>query len=499
MKNIMFLVDGNEGWIGGIYYVKNIMYSLLQNEKTEDAFNIYVYINKKFKPIFEVFSKYSNIKFIEFEGKTNRIELLNVCLDKKIMGIYPITNKYFNIIGDICINWIPDFQHVFLPEMFSEKEIKFRDEQFLYIATKSKKVVLSSNDAKDTYEKLYPNYIDKVIVMPFASYIEDDVKGINDEFIKEVLKKYKINDKFIYLPNQFWRHKNHIVVFKAMNHLINELKLNIQLVCTGNKNDYRNKQYFNKLEDYININNLNENIKILGLVSREEQLAIMKASKLIVQSSLFEGWGTVLEEAKFFNKRILLSNIPVHYEQKSKRSVIFDKNNYMELAKKITKYYNEEEIYNNESPIEEMTKKLNEYSEIAYELFDNTKDYIPNIELIEQYRKKLKYIFESSEGKTIAIYGTGDHTVNMMNAYERLLGKKKFKIIYLDSNFNKRGEKFLDERIYHEDDILDLRINKIVISSYEFQSDIYENIKEYENQGIEIVRIYDKEEDILFI
>lgn len=499
MKSIMFLVDGNEGWIGGVYYVKNIMYSLLQNEKTKDTFNIYVYINKKFKSIFQVFSKYSNIEFIEFEGKIRRIELLKACLDKKVSSIYPITNKSFNDLGDMCINWIPDFQHVFLPEMFSEKEIKARDEQFLYFATASKRLVLSSNDAKNTYFKLYPQYKDKVTVMPFISYIEEDVKGLNDKFIKAVLKKYEIDNKFIYLPNQFWKHKNHIVVFKAMNHLINDLNFDIQLVCTGNKNDYRNKEYFNKLEEYINNNKINEKIKILGLVSREEQLAIMKASKLIIQPSLFEGWGTVLEEVKFFDKRILLSNIPVHYEQRSNRSVIFDRNNHIELAENIIKYYEEDESDNNEAGLEEVRKNVKKYSQIAYELFNNNEDYTLNLELIEQYKKKLNYIFKSSEGKTIAIYGTGEHTINLVNSYKQLLGENNFKIIYLDSNSNKKGQKFLDGLIYHKDDILNLKIDKIIISSYEFQNEIYEDIKKYQSQGIEIVKIYDKEEDILFI
>lgn len=499
MKNIMFLVDGNEGWIGGVYYVKNIMYSLLQNEKTEDTFNIYVYINKKFKHIFEVFSKYRNIEFIEFECKIIRLELLKVCIYKKVSSIYPITDKYFNALGDVCINWIPDFQHVFLPEMFSQKDIKYRDDKFLYFATESKRLVLSSNDAKNTYEKLYPNYKDKVTVMPFISYIEEDIKEINDEFIEKVLKRYKIDDKYIYLPNQFWKHKNHIVVFKAINHLINKLNLNIKLVCTGNTTDYRNAEYFNELQEYINTNVLNNNIKILGLVSRGEQLAIMKASKLIVQPSLFEGWGTILEEAKIFNKRILLSNIPVHYEQKSNRSVMFDKNNYIELAEKIIKYYNEAESDNNQSGIEQMKRDSKKYSEIAYELFNSKSNYALNLELIEQYKKKLKYIFANCEGKTIAIYGTGEHTVNMINAYESLLNRINFKIIYLDSNPKKKGKSFLNNTIHNSEEILNLDIDKIIISSYEYQDEIYENIRKYESKGIEIVKNYKEKEEILFI
>lgn len=39
-------------------------------------------------------------------------------------------------------------------------------------------------------------------------------------------------------------------------------------------------------------------IRLLGFVERTEQLCIMKNAAFIVQPSLCEGWGTVLEDAK---------------------------------------------------------------------------------------------------------------------------------------------------------------------------------------------------------
>lgn len=79
------------------------------------------------------------------------------------------------------------------------------------------------------------------------------------------------------------------------------------------------------------------NIKLLGFVERTEQLAIMKNAQFIVQPSLCEGWGTVLEDAKVLDKVVLLSNIPVHQEQQNKKCVLFDPHDPKQLAETIAR------------------------------------------------------------------------------------------------------------------------------------------------------------------
>jgi glycosyltransferase involved in cell wall biosynthesis len=54
---------------------------------------------------------------------------------------------------------------------------------------------------------------------------------------------------------------------------------------------------------------------VLGLVSREFQIALFRRALAVVQPSLFEGWSTVVEDARVLGKTALLSDIPVHREQ----------------------------------------------------------------------------------------------------------------------------------------------------------------------------------------
>ena len=49
-KKILFNGLGNRGWIGGLYYIKNIMFSCLQNENIMERFSLVLLIRNM--PIF---------------------------------------------------------------------------------------------------------------------------------------------------------------------------------------------------------------------------------------------------------------------------------------------------------------------------------------------------------------------------------------------------------------------------------------------------------------
>lgn len=52
---------------------------------------------------------------------------------------------------------------------------------------------------------------------------------------------------------------------------------------------YSGNEYVRELAEYIREKELSSNIRLLGLVGRDEQLAIMKNADMLVQPSLFEG------------------------------------------------------------------------------------------------------------------------------------------------------------------------------------------------------------------
>ncbi|MBV4428309.1 glycosyltransferase [Clostridium tyrobutyricum] len=496
-KNILFIAYGDKSWIAGLYYVRNIMYSLFQNEETQNYFNVYLLVNNGYEQFFERMNGKYNFFTIKYENKLNDKKLIELCKKYSINAIFPVNRYIYKGLNDICIYWIPDFQHKYLEKIFSKKEINIRNRLFKYMVCNHKRLVLSSISSYNDYKLYYPDFLKNVYTIPFVSYIEEEIKEINDEFVKSIIEKYNLKGKYFYIPNQFWMHKNHKIVFEAMNTLVNYKNINVNLVCTGYTEDYRNKDFFDSLKNYIKQNNLVKNIRILGFVSRNEQLAIMKNSLCLIQPSLFEGWGTGVEDGKALDKNIILSDIPVHYEQKDENSLIFNRYSSEDLINKMMYILNksrEEDIHLSVRKTKERAKK---YSYELVKLFnENLKINEDNI--YDEIICKLKKIFNNSSNRNIGIYGTGDHTKNMLNAYVDLIGNIDFKLYFFDSNSSKWGQEFYNSKVYAPEYIKNFDLDRIIISSYEYQDEIYNTIKYLNKVEVEIVKIYKENEYNLF-
>ena len=71
---------------------------------------------------------------------------------------------------------------------------------------------------------------------------------------------------------------------------------------------------------------------VLDVIPFGHMLSLMKNSIAVINPSMFEGWSTTVEEAKSIGKKILLSSIEVHKEQKPERGQYFGVNDPTTLA-----------------------------------------------------------------------------------------------------------------------------------------------------------------------
>lgn len=367
MIKVGFIGAVSKEWMGGLNYFNNLLFAIdsLNNKELQ----IFVFVGKKTdEDIKNMFRKYATViedrifdrkslkwflmKLEQKIFKTNfLLENILKKYDIQVLSHSSIT-KFKNIK---TINWIPDFQHIHLPQMFSKKEIENRDKSFIQIIKESDVVVLSSFDALTDLKNFSSEYQNKARVLQFVSQPNSRYFELNENDKNNVLKKYDIKDEFFYMPNQFWKHKNHMTVFTA----INELKkdgIQICVVCTGHLADYRNKTYIDEIKNFIKINNLEKNIKLLGLVEYEDVFALIKFSKAVINPSLFEGWSSTVEECKSVEKNMILSDLDVHKEQYP--NATFFERNSVESLKNILKNYKKENIDSNIESLEIRTKKF---------------------------------------------------------------------------------------------------------------------------------------------
>ncbi len=227
------------------------------------------------------------------------------------------------------IVWKPDFQEYHLPIYFNVDELINNHRMFTELFKKDVSIVLSSDDAHRDYKLFFPNCQNDIFLLKFISYLPDfsNVKFLN---LKE---KYNVNSNYFVVSNQFWPHKNHLTVLKALKVYLNKYhSCDFKILFTGKTTSSRDPELFDKLKFYISHHNLDNYVSFTGFISREEQLCLMKNSLAVIQPSLFEGWSTVIEDVKAMNHCLIASSISVNLEQIDKNVSFFPPFDYLSLA-----------------------------------------------------------------------------------------------------------------------------------------------------------------------
>jgi glycosyltransferase involved in cell wall biosynthesis len=350
IKIAFHIMDG-KGWIAGLIYLKNLLYALRQTYGKEVGLYLLVpaehhsaqeYANaigangvifykmfRRWTPLWAVNGLVRHLSFrniqLEMVLKKNGI---NVVFAPCFVGKYPQI---------ATLSWLPDFQHIHLPAMFSEAERLSRDRTFLQSAKLATRIILMSEAAKKDFESFAPGYAHKARALHPFSYVPPSVYNSD---LKSILNLYHLPERFIYLPNQFWKHKNHEIVFEALK-ILKDKGNRVVIMCTGYPGDYRHSTYFADLWQKISQWNIRDQVIYLGLIPHEHVLLLMRQSICVLNPSLFEGFGITVDEAHSVGKQVLLSDIPVHREQNPPKATFFDPTNVEDLTEKMERVWKE--------------------------------------------------------------------------------------------------------------------------------------------------------------
>ncbi|NUB11301.1 glycosyltransferase [Azospirillum brasilense] len=206
--------------------------------------------------------------------------------------------------------WIPDFQHRRLPTLFNDAERRYRDNICRLLADRDGPLILSSRSALFDFQEFFPSHRTRPYVWSFVSTISTGESAP----IRAVIEKYGLPSSFLYIPNQFWVHKDHQTAFNAVR-ILKEQGFPVDLVCTGSTKDYRHDGYFETLFGIAKEQGLESCIRYLGVIPQDEQIALLRACTAVIQPSLFEGWSTVVEDARAVGCPLIVSDLAVHREQ----------------------------------------------------------------------------------------------------------------------------------------------------------------------------------------
>lgn len=339
MKKLTLLIrpTPDDGWVGGAIYFRNLVNSITQAAREDgvDLEIVLAYEERSHLPASDrllsadlkrvFFSDYEDIPLTSAqkeqlmaipagpERRPFRQMLQYGALIRETGGdlIFPLFP-----IGDYrlpcpILSWIPDLQHAVLPEFFSPEEIEVRDRKYGIAAKASDAVILSSEAARDDFLQRYGTPSGRLEVLRFFTLPEEAWFQGDPVAVR---KRLGIPDDYLMVCNQFWAHKNHQLVIRALSAL-KERGIAPFVVFTGSLAENRRGGIVDGVLQGLCEAGLWDQCRVLGQLDRVDQIQLVRGARAVVQPSLFEGWSTVLEDCRTLGKRVIASDLKVHREQ----------------------------------------------------------------------------------------------------------------------------------------------------------------------------------------
>lgn len=347
----------DDGWVGGAIYFRNLVNSILEAARADgiDARIVLAYEDRAKVPAADrllpadlprvFFSDYEDMPLTPeqkeqlmaippgperrpFRQMLQYGALIRETGADLVFPLFPIGD--YRLPCPI-LSWIPDLQHAVLPEFFSEEEIEVRDRKYGSAAKASDVVVLSSEAAREDFIAKYGKPAGRLEVMRFFTLPE---AGWFEGDPVEVRRRLGIPEDYLMVCNQFWAHKNHQAVIRALA-ILKDRGITPFVVFTGSLAENRRGGIVDGVLQALSKAGLWEQCRVLGQLDRVDQIQLVRGARAVVQPSLFEGWSTVLEDCRTLGKRIIASDLKVHREQDLPGATYFDPASPESLADRI--------------------------------------------------------------------------------------------------------------------------------------------------------------------
>ncbi|HPJ22041.1 MAG TPA: glycosyltransferase, partial [Clostridia bacterium] len=152
-------------------------------------------------------------------------------------------------------------------------------------------IVTSSTENKNHFKEFYPEFLSKVRVVPVP--IDIDTSDY---------EKFEVKKPFILCVNSLRYHKNIHTLVKAFNLIKDRIEHNLILI--GNS----------EWDEVDNISAGSDRIIFTGYISSAQRNYLYSNTDLFISPTMFEGFGMTPLEAMLFERKVLVSDIPVMRE-----------------------------------------------------------------------------------------------------------------------------------------------------------------------------------------
>ena len=274
---------------------------------------------------YPIYSRIYNTYFTEF-GEMIRKEGIDLLIfTEQSMYIPNLPVKIITPVHDLMHRYEPDFPEV--KEVYQRRELLFQCQAKYadYILTDSK---LGRKQFVESYlrkAKKRPHIVSLPYVVP------NHIIEAKEELIQVPIK-------YVFYPAQFWKHKNHINLVKAI-HILKDRIEDIHLVLVGSE-----KNSCNDIRKYILDKRLEDHITILGFVNDGNMIYLYRHATAMIMPSYFGPTNIPPLEAMALGCPVAISNKYAMPEQVGQAGLLFNPDSPEEIAECIRRIWIDGEL-----------------------------------------------------------------------------------------------------------------------------------------------------------
>ncbi len=347
-KKIAILLSTIPEWGGGHQYAMTLAECL--KELTGSGFELIALCTNKFWHIWCENNNVAHFMVGEITGKqinwnlmfptlsriynTYRTELGKIVKREKIDALFISTQSYFPNLQTKMIAPVHDLMHRYenaFPEV--RDDYRFREKMFKCEAKYADCLLTDSELGRQQFIESYSDYmrgnLPHIVSLPFI--VPPHVGEIKEAYIS-------VPDKYVFYPAQFWKHKNHINLIKAVQLLKSDVD-DIHLILVGSE-----KNCFQEIKKYIMDNGLEKNITTLGFVSDGNIAYLYKHAVALVMPSYFGPTNIPPLEAMALGCPAIVSSKYAMPEQVGDAGLLFNPDSPEEIAECIRRVWTDENL-----------------------------------------------------------------------------------------------------------------------------------------------------------
>ena len=265
---------------------------------------------------------------IDFKNDYDCVIACNRGLTSLFASYIPSIKKIVWIRGTIKYYGYTQIEDIQIRELLKKQYDKQNE-----IFYKYDKVVLVSDSVYDDFINIFKEHKDKAIKI-YNSVDPDDILKKSLEETDVIIPKTK---NLLITVGRLKEVKNHKLLIDAMRLVVNDVK-DATLLIIGEGTLY------NELKEYITVNHLDENIKLLGFY--DNPYPIIKQGKLFCLSSISEGFCLSISEACILNIPFVATDVGgVREILDTSPCGVITSSNSEEFASKITELLTKKDLY----------------------------------------------------------------------------------------------------------------------------------------------------------